>query len=306
MAIPTSRTKEVALISVDSEKCNGCGLCAIVCKDFSLVMENGKAVTSNEPAFGCFACGQCMAICPTEAIKIEGRFLTPADIFKLPPKSEKATHESLFKLLQSRRSTRDFKEKEVSPQLIHEIIRTALTAPMGVPPSDVSVLVINGKEKVRKFSEDFCNFLEKMQWMSSKWFLTLMRPFLGKETDELFRSFMRPLMDKYISEMKKGNNYVTYDAPVVMYFYGSPYSDPADPIVSATYAMIAAESMGLGSCMLGAIHPFIQSGKAARKFREKWNIRYKSREGLFLILGYPKIRFQKGIKRSFANMDVLS
>jgi nitroreductase len=57
--------------------------------------------------------------------------------------------------------------------------------------------------------------------------------------------------------------------------------DVADPIVAATYAMIAAESLGLGTCMLGAKHPLIQNGKAAQKFREKHGIRYKSREGLF-------------------------
>jgi nitroreductase len=65
--------------------------------------------------------------------------------------------------------------------------------------------------------------------------------------------------------------------------------------------MIAAESLGLGTCMLGAVHPFIQSGKAARKFREKHGIRCKSREGLFLAIGYPAVEYRKGIRRSFVN-----
>ena len=42
--------------------------------------------------------------------------------------------------------------------------------------------------------------------------------------------------------MKSGVNWVTYDAPLAIYFYGSPYCDPADPIVAATYAMLAAEA----------------------------------------------------------------
>jgi nitroreductase len=102
--------------------------------------------------------------------------------------------------------------------------------------------------------------------------------------------------------MKKGENVVTYDAPLVMYFYGSPYTDPADPIVAATYAMIAGESMGLGTCMLGAIHPLIQYGGKARKFRKQYGIKYASREGLFVIFGYPSVKYNKGIKRTFASV----
>jgi len=88
----------------------------------------------------------------------------------------------------------------------------------------------------------------------------------------------------------------------LFYFYGSPYSDPADSIVAATYAMQAAASLGLGTCMLGAIHPFIQYGKSGRKFREKYGIKYKSKEGLFLIAGYSAVSYHKGVKRSFADV----
>jgi len=92
---------------------------------------------------------------------------------------------------------------------------------------------------------------------------------------------------------------------LLIYFYGSPYSDPADPVVAATYAMIAGESLGLGSCMLGAIHPFIQNGKRARRFRESHNIKYKSREGLFVAFGYPAVKYSKGIKRTFASSETI-
>jgi nitroreductase len=86
-----------------------------------------------------------------------------------------------------------------------------------------------------------------------------------------------------------------------MYFYGSPYTDPADPIVAATAAMYAGESLGLGTCMLGAIHPMIQNGRKAKKFREEHGIRYPSREGLFVIFGYPAVHYRKGLKRTFAS-----
>jgi ferredoxin len=303
MPIPTSRTKEDARIAIDTEKCNGCGLCVEVCKDFSIVMKDGKAIESGQAIFGCIGCGHCMAICPTGAIKIEGRFTSPNDLFPLADKSELASYEALLKLFQRRRSIREFKDKPVELGLIDKIIAAASFAPMGIPPSDVNILVMNGKEKAFQFSKDYCEYLVTLKWMVSPIGLFFMKIFYGKQNGEMFRDFIKPLIDVYDGYMKKGENIVTYDAPLALYFYGSPYTDPADPLIAATYAMTAAESLGLGTCMIGGVHPFIQSGGAAKKFREKWGIRFKSREGLILLVGYPRVKYHQGIKRTFANVD---
>jgi hypothetical protein len=45
----------------------------------------------------------------------------------------------------------------------------------------------------------------------------------------------------------------------------SPY-DPAYPLIAATYVIIAAKTLGLGTCMVVSVHPLIKSGSKARKF----------------------------------------
>ena len=171
---------------------------------------------------------------------------------------------------------------------------------MGLPPSDVHVLIFDSREKNRLFAADFCKLISHYKWFVSNWFLTIMRPFWGKTYDDMFRTFVKPAIDIYTTEMEKGVNLLTYDAPLAIYFYGSPYTDPADPIIAATTAMYAAEALGLGTCMLGAIHPLIQYGGKAKKFRAKYDIKFPSREGIFVIFGYPAVTYKKGLKRSFA------
>ena len=305
MAIPTTRTKESAEIRIDTTRCTGCGKCVSVCNDYSLLIENKKVKVNNNPIFGCVACGHCMAICPNEAITIYGRTISPEDMFELPAIENTANYSQLLALLQRRRSIREFSDKKVEPEITEKILEAAKTSPMGCPPSDINVLIFDNKEKNRQFAEDFCIYLKGMKWLVSNWFMMLMRPFWGKTTDELFRKFLRPAFDIYIGEIGKGVNILTYDAPLAIYFYGSPFVDPADPVIAATTAMHAAESLGLGTCMIGAIHPLIQYGGKAKKFRRKYGIKYKSREGLFVIFGYPSVTYRKGLKRTFASITTV-
>lgn len=302
MAIPTTRTKEKANVFIDTANCNGCGECVSVCKDFGLKISDHKAMVSEESVFGCIACGHCMMVCPTGVIAVEGRTLAPAQMFDLPDQSRATDFESLLVLLKRRRSIREFKDIAVETEKIEQILEAAQTAPCGFPPSDVHVVVLENKKQVRAFAEDFSAYLKNLRWISSRWFLKLMRPFWGSTTAAMMSDFVKPVFDLYVDDMDKGENWIDYDAPLAMYFYGSPYSDPADPLIAATYAMLAGEALGLGTCMLGAIHPFLQHGKKAHLFRSKWGIKHPSREGLVVIFGYSSVHYRKGVKRTFADI----
>ena len=305
MPIPTSRTHEAATVSIESARCTGCGQCITVCKDFNLQLCEGKACLAPQSIFGCVGCGHCMAVCPAGAISVRGRCLAPDDMFLLPPKGSAADFASLQVLLQRRRSVREFLPDPVPQEQIQAILDAARSAPTGVPPSDVHVLVLDSLEKNRAFARDFCQHLKTLRWLTAPWFLTLMRPFWGKANHELFSNFVRPALAAFTASMDADKNIVTYDAPLLMYFYASPLADPADPVVPATLAMLAGEALGLGTCMIGSIHPLIQWGGSAARFRQRYGIRGKSREGLVVLFGKSRVHYGRGIERSFASITRL-
>ena len=59
------------IITIDREKCNGCGACAAACHEGAIEMINGKATLVREDY--CDGLGDCLPVCPTNAIRFEER-----------------------------------------------------------------------------------------------------------------------------------------------------------------------------------------------------------------------------------------
>ena len=48
------------------EKCDGCGICAQICPQEAITMQDGKPHVNQE---FCVACGECVQACPTQALQ---------------------------------------------------------------------------------------------------------------------------------------------------------------------------------------------------------------------------------------------
>lgn len=297
--ITTGFGNEPGMPVIDYGLCSKCGLCIKACKSFTIREVESKPVVEPDNGLGCIGCGQCMAVCPKGAVTVSGRKLAPSDAFLLPPKEKRATPEALYNLLVSRRSVREFREREPERKIIDRILEMAATAPMGIPPSDVGVTVVSGAARVQELAGDITGIFSKWQTFFNPLVLALMRPFFKKGEYESFKDFILPATKIMIDSRADGTDLLFYQAPVVLLFHQSPYADPVDGHIACTYAMIAAESLGLGTCMIGTVAFALDREK---KLKKKWGIPPENTMALAMILGYPAFTYRRGIRRTFAGV----
>lgn len=300
MVVPHSLYPELGTVEIDREKCNQCGQCVDICPADALKMEEEKICTDEKSPFGCIACGHCMMVCPNESIMVRGRGMSPADLRPRPNRDEMANTDSLAALMLSRRSVRKFKEKEVEPALLERMVDMAAHGPMGIPPWDVGCAIIHGREKVQELAGEIIKGYEGFLNFARPWVLTLLRPFIKKSTHAMFADFIRPLGVAYVEGYRNGRDLVFYDAPAVLIFHHSPYADTADTTIACTYAMLAAEAMGLGATMIGGAPPIMQRNKA---LCARFGIPAGNTPKLALIVGYPDTHFKRTVQRKFTHVD---
>ncbi len=61
--------KNVVSLSLDEQKCVGCGTCLEVCPHAVLALDNGKVRIVNRDA--CMECGACSENCPVQALTVK-------------------------------------------------------------------------------------------------------------------------------------------------------------------------------------------------------------------------------------------
>lgn len=299
MPVKHSLYQNAGEVSVDPQRCLRCGQCVSICPAEVLVLEKDQ-VQQLSSGFDCIACGHCMMVCPQECIRVQGRGLSPADLRGLPTPEQRADADALSALLQSRRSVRRFTEQPVEQDLLERIIAMSASAPMGIPPWDVGVVTISGFSEVQQLADEIVAGYRGMLKVVRPRVLSLMRPFIGRVRYEQLNHFILPLAESYVHGHQQGRDKLFWNAPAVLIFHKSPYAEAADATIACTYAMLAAESLGLGSCIIGGAAPIIQRNPAICR---QLSIPVNNKPAIALILGYPAVVFKRSIKRHFTHQQ---
>ena len=302
MPVIHSLYRESGTVTIDSKACTRCGLCVRTCPAEVLTMGTDTIDIHTDSLLGCIACGHCMMVCPHDAITVTGRGIGPDDLQPMPQRDQMASADQLAALMQSRRSVRRFSDKPVETALLNRVLEMASTAPMAIPPWDIGCVTINGKAKVRQLVDEIAQGYEGMLKIFKPWLLKALRPFIGKAKYEMFADFIRPLAETYVQAHREGRDVIFYEAPAVMIFHHSPYTETVDATIACTYAMLAADWLGLGTTIIGGAPPVIQRNK---KLCRSLGIPEGNTPSIAIIVGHPATSFKKTIRRRFSSTNMI-
>jgi ferredoxin len=288
-------------IRVNQETCKVCGLCGEVCP-MKIMKKDGSNRISFRPDRLplCMKCGQCMAICPTKSI-IVGSLSYSKDFFEA---SETLAVEPPFlDMITNRRAIRNFKDKPVPKELLEKVVQAITFAPPGFTPIKTEIVVVQDTEVIRKalpyMIQVYDDLLKAMNNPVARLFI---RRKVGKAKFNTIEKHVVPLMKSRLPELKMGvEDTITRYAPAMIVFHGNRNAEnyEADIYIALTYGFLAAHALGLGGSAMDLIPPAIQNSAVLRKMLliPDRNVVVAS-----MILGYPKYRYQRGIKRELKSV----
>ena len=282
--------------TVDLSTCKKCHICAGICPAGIILADDTARFLDNRVHL-CIRCGQCMAACPTKSISIEG-LSYEKDFFDLPQRQE-GWQEAFYGLVGSRRSIRSFQDRPVPRELLEKIVRAISFAPPGVTPLTVELTVVNNRELIRSAVPMMAEMYDKLLKMQAN---PLMRPvfrhIVGRETYQVLNEHVLPLMKIRMPGLKAGTeDTIARGAPAMILFHAPVHNE--DTFIALAFGLLAAHSLGLGACAIGLIPPAVNRNPQLKKL---FHIPANNKVLASMVLGYPKYKYSRGIKRSPAGL----
>jgi len=144
---------------VDLEKCIGCGLCAADCPIRIIEMRDRLPVLVPQKEKFCIGCLHCFAVCSEGAVSILGH--SPEDEIELTKDSLPAP-DQMEALIRGRRSVRSYRDENMEPELIDELLNMAWQAPTGRNNRDTVFHVIDDKDVLAELREELLAGIQKL------------------------------------------------------------------------------------------------------------------------------------------------
>jgi nitroreductase len=241
-----------------------------------------------------------MAICPTESIRVDSLSYAE-DFFALPRCDWNA--DAFFALVASRRSIRVFKDTPVPREVLQRILEVISLAPMGFPPHKVEVTIVQKRETIEQALPLIVKHFEDLgRRMKNPFIRFMIRRRAGREAFNSLKNHVLPSLEFRLPDMKAGKgDTITRGAPVMLLFHAhrEAESHTADAFIALTYGLLAAHALGLGVTAISLVPPVIERSPELRRMFE---IPPENKVLASMVVGYPKYRFKRGIRRELAGV----
>lgn len=233
-------------ITINEEKCHHCNRCLDACPitqcfGFKSLEEQGLRDL-------CMQCGACVAICPHEAIVIEG-LLAASPVASIPSDDE------MLNLIRQRRSVRAFDGQPVKPEEWEKLIEAVKYSPTGHNVQYIDVVIIQSPEVLSKFvhvgmelSRTLSERINKLIWSG------IYTKMLGKHTFSMF-SKTALFYPQQVEMIAQGEDPILFNAPAIMLFIGpkTEFMAKTEADLAAQTVALYAPALGLATCYSGIV-----------------------------------------------------
>jgi nitroreductase/NAD-dependent dihydropyrimidine dehydrogenase PreA subunit len=283
------------MIWIDENRCTLCGLCARVCLR-GVLEEREKGVAVIDPAL-CNLCGHCKAICPTNAPRLSN--FSEAEFEPSPNMDEFPSPAAFLRFLRRRRSQRIYKSKPVETEKLKMITEAGRFAPTGGNRQGCEYTVARGKNTLGRV----CTLaLQTLQEQGK----------LVKEALDRYHRSKEPLPEEYATmqyypslfidrmaeKWEVGEDQLLYHAPVLILIHmkqGLTANPQVDASLSALHMILMAETLGLGTCIIGFLLFAITH---SAELREVLEIPSDHQVHVAFTVGYSDVEFLRLVARN--------
>lgn len=232
--------KPLPFIQINSESCVRCGACVRDCLAGILAFPNSRNSAPNSAlafvpeiveggAARCFQCQHCFAVCPTGALSFSGRKSENS-----LPLGELPAPQQLLALLRQRRSIRNYRRENVSPEILATLRSAMDFVPTGCNDHRLHFIWSSSLNVTDSFRRHVSAWLQKQAL-----------------DDALPAAIAR--FSVLVPALKAGKDVFFRNAPHFVAISVPPDAKDAhiDPFIAASQLELLASSFGLGTCWGG-------------------------------------------------------
>ncbi len=252
------------IMGINLEKCSNCKQCMRDCVARNFSLDETRQQIIFDSSRRCISCGHCIAVCPENAIEYEHMGDEPLDFKLNRDPNELISYDVMLEFLHIKRSIRQYKHKKVPKEIIEKVINSMSYAPTGANMRNLKCLVLSDEVKIKLLSDSIVDAIIS-----------------GED-------------DRRLTRMRdEGMDPIFYKAPHVLIIYSKNPWDTRNSTIVITYAMLSAQTLGLGSCWIGYAHGILME-------RSEIRTKYTGIQTYVLgvmILGYPSVKYYRSVPR---------